>query len=1791
MKTPRTVLAFLCIATLPLPGQVRINEIVTAASDRILQRPAGAYPQVGNLMPWQQPGHDDSLWKSGTSPFGYGSFSGVTINTNVAVETQNRVPSLYLRKTFTATAAQAASASALELLARYNDGCIAYLNGVEITRRNMGNAGMFAFHDQTAFNANAGTTTETISLGASNTRLVSGQNTLCIQVHNKSLTGADATNLLMQASLRISGSATLVPDATTWRYLAGIAEPSGGVLDHGLLRNFLADSSQVAWASRTFNDSAWPLGPGPVGMEGENPPDYILGTNLYAQTYNTTSSIYQRNVFEATALEAATDLPLKLTIDYDDGVILYLNGREITRRNVGTSGTATPYSANASSGHNATGDNGSTANASEILTLASARSLLVPGDNVLAIQLHNSSPTSSDAIARVTLETTGTSARILARASDPVRYFVGTQEPVVDAQEQEDTGATEEPPDSENDWIELYNPGPGTQDLSGWWLTDDSEFHRKWGFPPGTLIPAGAYLIVLASGLDLGPAAGATYLHTNFKLSAAGGYVGLINSADQIVDEIAPAYPPQNPLHSYGRDATGAFGFLSTATPGKANPTSRLLETCATPVFSTAGGFHPSPITLVMSSPTPAAQIRYTINGSEPTSSSTLYSAPVTVTSNRIIRARVSKSGSVTSATLTHTYLIGQSAAKRSLPAIVLGGDPALTYYGPNTGGGPATGEGVFAIKGGAYSSAIWNSGGDTAAFNFPSLRGRASEKPATLEYLPTTGTPLRTELGLRISGSPYSRPRYLLSDHIANRFTPTLSTQKPSFNLFFRSEFGERPIDYPFFDGTPVTRFTDIRLRAGKNDITNPWITDELLRRIFINTGQIGSTGVFNTLWINGTFKGYYNLTERLREGFMQEHHGSAETWDVQQVNEFSDGDPIHWNKMISYLRSANLADTSQWLKVSDFLDVDNFIDYLLVNSFAGTWDWPNNNWVAARERTDAGRWRFYMWDAEGAFGVSGNRNITYNSFSTDLLITDALTTTARYIPAIYTLLSGSPEFRLRFADRAQKHFFNQGALMQSRITPVFTALRDRIAPIMLETLGATLNENFHNTWIVASTRRTNYFGQLTARGHWPAVQAPVMQQHGGTISAGFQLTLSHPNGSGTIHYRNDGGDPRAPGGGIDGPTYTSPLTLNASTTVRARVRSTSGEWSPEISASFTIPPPRPTFLPASTADWTSPANWSSTPAAYPNTSSQWVTIPTSTADRNVNLRAPVTIGGIEFPMADSAFRNRVRDQLTGNTLTFAHPAGSVIEVTGSGTGYVEFENLAGTVLAETTELRVFHTAGNPEFGALRLRAHWSGPGGLTKTGIGIASLTGEAKTYTGPTRIVEGVLDVTQPATPTASTFIEVAYGGQLRLSSGSDPGVPRVHVFGGPISLSGDGRGPTVPDDSQQGKSGALRYDPGDGPNHAVISSPVSLAAPAKIHVGGTANRLELTGAFGGPHALTKTGSGTLTLSGDLSSQQQTILLEGGTLALAGTLPSPVIVAATAMVTGFGTAGPIHGAGTLLLNRTRLSAPAASTARHAFVFGVPGMPDLQNPAASGNAALVLDSAPPAGTALDLYLDVPAPPPGAVFKGGWITPYPENTAAALASAVVRVFIADPAGSELFNGTTWSPLTGWSLSTSAELTSLPGPLARARVLELRIGGSPPSNFADWRVRHFTNPADLDNPAVSGPAADPRGTGISNLLAYGLGQPPGAPASSLPRLIMSPNACDFEFAFDTRRDDLHCIVEATPDPTDWSIATPLFNSATDFPPPADSAGRIRVRDESPPFPRRFYRLRIVRSIP
>lgn len=121
-----------------------------------------------------------------------------------------------------------------------------------------------------------------------------------------------------------------------------------------------------------------------------------------------------------------------------------------------------------------------------------------------------------------------------------------------------------------SDWIEIHNPDSTPINLSGYALTDNRDNLDKWTFPSVSLLP-GAYRIVFASGKDRTDPA--QELHTDFKLSSSGEYLGLVNpDGATIVSEFAPQFPEQFEDESYGPGVSSdsiTSTLLSSGAPAK----------------------------------------------------------------------------------------------------------------------------------------------------------------------------------------------------------------------------------------------------------------------------------------------------------------------------------------------------------------------------------------------------------------------------------------------------------------------------------------------------------------------------------------------------------------------------------------------------------------------------------------------------------------------------------------------------------------------------------------------------------------------------------------------------------------------------------------------------------------------------------------------------------------------------------------------------------------------------------------------------------------------------------------------------------------------------------------------------------------------------------------------------------------------------------------------------------------------------------------------------------------------
>ena len=706
------------------------------------------------------------------------------------------------------------------------------------------------------------------------------------------------------------------------------------------------------------------------------------------------------------------------------------------------------------------------------------------------------------------------------------------------------------------DWIELYNSTSNTLSLKGWSITDSRKKIRKWIFPEMSLA-GGDYLVLLASGQDVNTPDG-SYLHTNFKLSAKGEYLGLYDANGILVHELG-GYPPQVFSHTYGLASSSNQGvYFDIATPGSANTGNEFTGIMSPPEFSHSPGFYSDDVLLDLWSTQDAATIRYTTDGSVPTlDNGQDYTSPVVLTESTVIRARAFRSGWIPSATVTRSYLIKEPEALQSMCSISLVADPNRSLYKPY---------GVTSIVGGTGLFGAWRALGPSD-YNITLNRGRAFEKQASLEIFPPDQDQwYQDDIGIRISGSDHTRGQYLLTNLRDNPWFG-IWREKPSLGLFFRKDYDQDRLEFPLIPGYEQTHFESLKLRAGKVDWENPFFIDELMRRLFVDMDQVGSLGTMVNLFVNGQFKCYYNLAEKIREPFLQMRHASQAKWDVITDGLPEEGDTQNWDNMLSFFATHPIKTVEDFQTASEYLDLVNFIDYLLINLYGANWDWPEQNYLAAKERTEGSLFRFYVWDAEACLDISRTDPGKQDAFTEMLKGKDPSP-----IGLIYQAISASPEFRILFSDRLQKHFFNNGALTQSNISNQMTLLTETLNPSLQYVRGKDgINLEPLLDWV--EIREAVFLAQCRREGLWPSLLAPTINQWGGQVPFGFEVTLSNPNKSGDIYMTTDSTDPRGAGGSLQGQQYVTPIAITADGPVQARTYD-GHEWSPLLNVWFEVTP-----------------------------------------------------------------------------------------------------------------------------------------------------------------------------------------------------------------------------------------------------------------------------------------------------------------------------------------------------------------------------------------------------------------------------------------------------------------------------------------------------------------------------------------------------------------------------------------------------------------------------------------
>ncbi len=674
-----------------------------------------------------------------------------------------------------------------------------------------------------------------------------------------------------------------------------------------------------------------------------------------------------------------------------------------------------------------------------------------------------------------------------------------------------DTIEDPEEADEYPDWIEIYNAGDYSIDIGGMYLTDDPCDPGDWWQIPTdsntetTIAPHG-HLVIWA---DSDPEQGV--LHTDFKLSGDGEDIALFDSNSILIDRYS--FNQQYSDISYGRlpDTSDNWRFMGDPTPGLQND-GGYLGLVEEVKFSHKRGIYTSSFSLILSTETDDATIRYTTDGREPTESSTEYTSPLYISSTNCIRARAFRPGWLASRSKTHSYLFGLTTAQKSLPIISIVGDEEQSLIEPN---------GVMAIVGGEYNGGVWQAV-DPCDYNNPIHRGIEYERPISVELIEPydSNVGFQENCGIRVQGSDYHRPRYRRDNP---DWSQNWNYNKFSFKCYFRSDYGENRLEYPMFPLSDISRWRSVVLRGGHNDMYNPFVKDELHRRLHRDMGAVEGTGIIANLILNGEFKIFYNPCERTDQEFFQEWYDSDEEWDVITQSEARDGDYVAWNALNSFITGNDMSNNLNYYLAGKRFDIQAFIDYLLVELYSANWDWPGNNWTVAAERSDKGKFRYLVWDIEGAMQEEYLDDVGFNKFPS-YGGNSGLNGENTPMANIYRALRAHADFDQLFSDRLHKHFNNGGAMTKGNILARFNELKDEMSAVL-----PSMYTYIPVTWI---PQREAILLDACADEDLFLLEAPAfyindVNQHGGYISVGDDLSIIK-SGSGTIYYTIDGQDPR---------------------------------------------------------------------------------------------------------------------------------------------------------------------------------------------------------------------------------------------------------------------------------------------------------------------------------------------------------------------------------------------------------------------------------------------------------------------------------------------------------------------------------------------------------------------------------------------------------------------------------------------------------------------------------------
>jgi hypothetical protein len=428
----------------------------------------------------------------------------------------------------------------------------------------------------------------------------------------------------------------------------------------------------------------------------------------------------------------------------------------------------------------------------------------------------------------------------------------------------------------------------------------------------------------------------ASGIHTNFKISSTGETIYLSNSEKQLVDSL-----PVKQLEvdfSVGRvtDGGSIYGLFTQSTPGKSNNTSTANTKGyePSPEFTVQSGFYNTSIKVGITNLSPGSTIRYTLDGSEPTGTSTVYSGTnIIISATKTLKACCfSNTGKLPGKAKTANYFIKNEYTV-----------PVLSITTNN--------ENLF--------------GGTGICDNW----GQDWVKPCYIEYYDKNKVKsFEQAASIQIDGGAGG----------------SRSQNQHSFRIEpGNGALGDGDLNYKLIpDRYNRTEYASFYLRNGSNQyLVLPYKDALEVKAMGKGTNNYYSAYTPIVVYVNAEYWGLYELREKINVDYFEKNYGAnPDSTDILGLSYYTGqtlraikGSTDHfWNDYNNFL-NLTISDSDYLKKADQIIDLKYYTDYIIAQSWICNSDWPNNNIKIIRSNITNYRWRFALLDLEWSLDPNG--------------------------------------------------------------------------------------------------------------------------------------------------------------------------------------------------------------------------------------------------------------------------------------------------------------------------------------------------------------------------------------------------------------------------------------------------------------------------------------------------------------------------------------------------------------------------------------------------------------------------------------------------------------------------------------------------------------------------------------------------------------------------------------------------------------------------------------------------